>query len=180
MSTKTLNQKFSSDVEDETGSTTSETPSDTSTAQNKFDPSFDEMTLSDKLKSLRTDGKEIQKKFQEYNKKIAALEKDAKQLEPKKKKKKKDQNAPKGRLNAFFFYSIDVRPDEIAKNPNMGTTVISKKIGAMWKELSDEEKAKYENLAEKDKERYLSEKAKYDSKKSQSQSSDDETVVVVN
>ena len=111
------------------------------------------MTLSDKLKSLRTEGKEIQKKFQKYDKKIAALEKHAKQLEPKKnknkKKKKKDPDAPTGALNAYMIYGKEVRQTIRDKNPDMKMTEISKEIGAMWKELSDEEKAKYENLAEK-------------------------------
>ena len=74
-----------------------------------------------------------------------------------------------------MIYGKEVRQTIRDKNPDMKMTEISKEIGVMWKKLSDEEKAKYENLAEKDKERYLSEKAKYDSKKSQS---DDETVVL--
>ena len=40
-------------------------------------------------------------------------------------------------------------------------TEVAKKLGAMWKEINDVEKRKYEELASKDKERYNKEMKSY-------------------
>ena len=44
----------------------------------------------------------------------------------------------------------------------MKVTELSKVLGQKWKELGDEEKAKYEAIAAEDKKRYASEKATFD------------------
>ena len=45
-------------------------------------------------------------------------------------------------------------------HPEMPVTEVSKKAGQMWKECED--KAKWEKMAEKDKERYKKEMEKYE------------------
>ncbi|TRY75371.1 hypothetical protein TCAL_00698 [Tigriopus californicus] len=68
--------------------------------------------------------------------------------------KNKDPHAPKRGLSAFMLYSGEVRPKIRASNPDMPVTEVAKVIGARWAEVSDEEKARFNALAAKDKKRY--------------------------
>jgi len=61
----------------------------------------------------------------------------------KKAKKIKDPNAPKKPLAAFMVFSKEKRPVVKAEFPELKTTEISKKLGEMWGQLSDEEKLAY-------------------------------------
>ena len=70
------------------------------------------------------------------------------------KKKVKDPNAPKRNINAFFHFSKVIR----AKDKDTKYTASSLKT--KWGELDD--KSEYEELAKKDKERYLKEKEEYE------------------
>ena len=77
----------------------------------------------------------------------------------KKKRKKKDPNAPKKGLSAFIFFSNAKRAEVTAElkavNPDMkGVAEVGKKLGEMWKALSDAEKEPYNKQAEDDKVRY--------------------------
>ena len=76
-------------------------------------------------------------------------------------KKAKDPNAPKRPSNAYIHYCKKVRSDVKAANPNLKPTEINQKMGEQWKNLSDEEKAPFEKLVEKDKLRYQQEMANY-------------------
>jgi len=69
----------------------------------------------------------------------------------KKKRKKKDKNAPKRSLSAFMFYSQDVRDSVKQQNPEATFGDLGRLIGEKWKVLSEDEKRKYQQLAEKDK-----------------------------
>ena len=69
---------------------------------------------------------------------------------------------PKKPQSAYFFYLAEQRPAakeailaEGAKSANIGD--IGKRLGVMWKELGEEEKKKYAELANADKERYSKE-----------------------
>lgn len=66
----------------------------------------------------------------------------------------RDPNAPKRATTAFFYYAQENRKKVKEENPEMKVTEISKKLGEMWRELSDEDKRKFLDLAEKDKARY--------------------------
>ena len=79
----------------------------------------------------------------------------------KKQKKVKDPNAPKRALSAYFFFMKDTRPKVVAKNPDMKVTEIGKELGAMWRAMSDGEKAPYVKKADADKARYEKQKAAY-------------------
>ncbi|WPT14159.1 FACT complex subunit SSRP1 [Picochlorum sp. SENEW3] len=79
----------------------------------------------------------------------------------KKKRKKKDKNAPKKALSAFMCFSNSVREKVKEDNPGIAFTDVAKRIGEMWKELSDADKAPYEAMANEDKERYAKEMAAY-------------------
>lgn len=77
------------------------------------------------------------------------------------KRKKKDPNAPKRAMSAFFWYAKDVRPSVREQNPTSSMGQISQIIGDMWRGLSAEQKAPYEASAEDDKERYKREMEAY-------------------
>lgn len=80
----------------------------------------------------------------------------------KKSKKHRAEGEPKRGLTAFFFYSNEVRPkvqEEVrqANNGKLDVGQVGSKIGQLWNALTESEKAKYEAMAVKDKERYKTE-----------------------
>ena len=75
-------------------------------------------------------------------------------------RKKKDPNAPKGPLSAYIYFFSEMR----SKLPGTNSSDASAHIGKQWKELTPEQKKKYEDLSEKDKERYRKEMAEYKAK----------------
>jgi len=101
-----------------------------------------------------------------------------------KEKKEKDPNAPKGATTSFFYFMKDARVTAKKENPDMKASEMSKLLGEKFKNLSEEEKSKYERKAKKDKERYQLEMAAYTKKKNSKaaevapESDDDEDLVV--
>ena len=89
---------------------------------------------------------------------------------PKDVKKVKDPNLPKRAQSAYFHFSSDKRQaimDELKKKDGkVDVTLVSKELGAMWKDLSDKKKKPYEVKANKDKERYEKEMEEYNKNKS--------------
>lgn len=79
----------------------------------------------------------------------------------KKGKKKKDPNAPKRNMSAYFIYSNAVRASVKVANPDASFGDIAKIISAQYKQLSEKELAIYKQKAEEDKERYLAERKAY-------------------
>lgn len=53
-----------------------------------------------------------------------------------------------------MFYSNCIRPELKEKNPDLKIGDLAKKIGALWQEMKDDEKKKYQDMAAADKERY--------------------------
>lgn len=76
-------------------------------------------------------------------------------------KKKKDPNAPKRSMSAFFWYSQDERPKVRAANPEYNVGDVAKELGRRWSDAGPELKSKYEALAEKDRARYGNAKREY-------------------
>lgn len=72
----------------------------------------------------------------------------------KKKRAKKDKNAPKRALSAFFFFSNEKRSEVQAGHPEWKVGQVAQELGRMWKALTDEEKGVYEQKANMDKQRY--------------------------
>jgi len=83
----------------------------------------------------------------------------------KKGKKKKDPNAPKRALSAFFWFCADERPKVRATRPDASVGDIAKELGEKWKVCPADLKKKYEALASKDKQRYERESTAYKAKK---------------
>lgn len=77
------------------------------------------------------------------------------------KKVKKDPNAPKRNMSAYFLYSIDARPTVKEENPEASFGDIARLISTKFKELSEKERKIWDDRAVSDKERYNAEMAEY-------------------
>jgi hypothetical protein len=74
-------------------------------------------------------------------------------------KKKKDPNAPTGPRYGNTFYAVHMR--ESGEVGGVGVTEQAKEIGLRWKELTEEQKQVFKNIAAEDKELYQIEMAEY-------------------
>ncbi|KAJ3032528.1 Non-histone chromosomal protein 6 [Rhizophlyctis rosea] len=93
---------------------------------------------------------------------VAASRKAAGPAEGKRKKKaKKDPNAPKKPLSAFIIFSNENRNRIKEENPSAEFRDIGRLLGNAWKEITETEKEKYNKKAEQDKVRYERENAAY-------------------
>jgi hypothetical protein len=81
--------------------------------------------------------------------------------EAKRRRKKKDPNAPKRPANAYARFTKAMRPEILKKEPGLGVGAIAKKISPMWNALTIAEKKPYVDEYEKDKIRYQKELEKY-------------------
>mmetsp|Transcript_21998 Transcript_21998/g.61225 ORF Transcript_21998/g.61225 Transcript_21998/m.61225 type:complete len:196 (-) Transcript_21998:355-942(-) len=81
----------------------------------------------------------------------------------KRKKAKKDPNAPKRNMSAYFLYSVHIRPQIKDENPEASFGDIARIISARFKELTDKERKRWDKRAAEDKERYQREMAVYNS-----------------
>ena len=72
----------------------------------------------------------------------------------KKGKRAKDPDAPKRPLSAFFWFCNEERPKVKARMPEASVGTIAKELGKIWNECTEDQKAKFESLAAKDKARY--------------------------
>ncbi|GAV00145.1 hypothetical protein RvY_11034-5 [Ramazzottius varieornatus] len=77
-------------------------------------------------------------------------------------RKKKDANAPKRNLSAYFIFCADERAKVKASNPDLSLGDTAKELGRRWAAVDAATKSKYEKLAAKDKERYAKDKAAYE------------------
>jgi len=80
------------------------------------------------------------------------------------KREKKDPNAPKRPLNAYLIFVNKERPETIAQNPGWKITEVVQYLGNRWKNLDDEQKKPYSDLAYQDKIRFQKEMKDYDAK----------------
>merc|ERR1711935_596532 len=77
------------------------------------------------------------------------------------KSKQKDPNRPKRNMSAFFIYSNAHRQRIKEENPDIKFGEVARALSTEFKALGSKEKKKYEKLAEKDKERYLTAMSDY-------------------
>ena len=87
-------------------------------------------------------------KLKELNKAFEAPKnsnkaKPAKKAKKEKKEKKENKDKPKRPLNAYMVFAMEVRESVKKNNPTASIIEIAKKIGALWRAMSDSEKAKY-------------------------------------
>ena len=76
-------------------------------------------------------------------------------------KRKRDPNAPKRPLTAFMYFAREERPKVMKDNPNFSVPEIGRELGARWRKLEDNERAKFDALAAKDRARYQAQMKKY-------------------
>lgn len=74
---------------------------------------------------------------------------------------RKDENAPKRPMTAYFLWMADNRATVAAKHVGQPAKVITKELGVMWKSVSDEDKKPYEEKAKAAKEEYAKALEKY-------------------
>ncbi|KAG7339140.1 HMG high mobility group box-containing protein [Nitzschia inconspicua] len=81
---------------------------------------------------------------------------------------KKAPNAPRRFKSSYMFFSTqkhkEIREKRIKEGENakqLATTEVAKMVSQAWKELSEEERGKWEEIARKDKSRYEMEKSMY-------------------
>ena len=79
----------------------------------------------------------------------------------KRKKAKKDPNAPKRNMSAYFLFSVHIRPTVKEENPEAAFGDIARIISAKYKALKDSERKVWEDKAAEDKERYQREMEAY-------------------
>ncbi|VDD79259.1 unnamed protein product [Mesocestoides corti] len=77
----------------------------------------------------------------------------------KKRKAAKDPSVPKRALSAFFFFCDEFRGKIRDEHPDWKVGDIAKELGRRWEECT--EKAKYDTLAQQDKQRYEEDMNKY-------------------
>lgn len=106
-----------------------------------------------------------QKDAERYQAEVAAY--GGEDVLKKKKRAKKDPNAPKRALSAFFFFSNDKRQEVSGEHPEWKVGQIAQELGLRWKALSDDERIIFEKKAQEDKERYAEEMRAYRSETSQ-------------
>jgi hypothetical protein len=76
-------------------------------------------------------------------------------------KRRKDPNAPKKWKTGYILFCVDQREKLKSENEGLSATEITSRLGALWKNLSDKDKSKYEVLSKKDKVRYENDMSSY-------------------
>ncbi len=84
------------------------------------------------------------------------------QMKDKCKKIKRPSNAPKKPKSGYMFFLQDQQIILKNEKPEMKQTEILKEVGALWHTISEKNKNKYIQLAEKEKERYTYEMENYE------------------
>jgi len=82
-------------------------------------------------------------------------------------KRKKDPSAPKNPLSAYLFFVTEQRSN-LAGKSSKSFADLAKELGQQWKEMSDQEKAPYQEMAKKDKERFQFEKRAFERRRKNS------------
>jgi len=76
-------------------------------------------------------------------------------------KAKKISGAPKRPKSAWIYYLSEQRPHVLKAQPSASVTDITKLVSTEWKALKPAQKAKYERMAEGDRERYRADMLNY-------------------
>jgi len=88
-------------------------------------------------------------------------EDEAPKARKKTKRKKKDPNAPKRPTSGYFYFAGEVRPQIREENPGIKVTQVMCMIAERWRELDEDEKKPYEEMAAQDRKRYEREMKAY-------------------
>jgi len=86
---------------------------------------------------------------------------DAEMSQYKPQKKKKDPNAPKQPLSAYFIFSTEERLKVKEGNPNFSICDVAKELGRRWAEMDPTLKQRYQARAEEERQKYDVDMAAY-------------------
>lgn len=112
-------------------------------------------------KEFKVEMDEHRKKVEEYRKTDLYREYLANKKTKKFKKRPKDKNAPKKPQTAYFVMCNEKREEIKASLENPTMAAVSKKMGEMWKNLTPEQRAYYDQKNKEQKERYQREMEEY-------------------
>merc|ERR1719419_462645 len=76
-------------------------------------------------------------------------------------KKKKDPNAPKQPLSAYFIFSTEERLKVKEENPGFSICEVAKELGRRWAEMDPGVKQRYQARAEEERQKYDNDMANY-------------------
>merc|ERR1719251_525483 len=76
-------------------------------------------------------------------------------------KKKKDPNAPKQPLSAYFIFSTEERLKVKEENPQFSICEVAKELGRRWAEMDPQVKQRYQQRAEEERQKYDNDMANY-------------------
>merc|ERR1712117_270321 len=76
-------------------------------------------------------------------------------------KKKKDPNAPKQPLSAYFIFSSEERLKVKNEHPSYSIREVAKELGRRWADMAPEVKQRYQQMAEEGRQKYDQEMAAY-------------------
>merc|ERR1712226_700294 len=76
-------------------------------------------------------------------------------------KKKKDPNAPKQPLSAYFLFSQEERLKVKNEHPSYSICEVAKELGKRWADMAPEVKQRYQQMAEEGRQKYDQEMAAY-------------------
>merc|ERR1712079_597999 len=76
-------------------------------------------------------------------------------------KKKKDPNAPKQPLSAYFIFSTEERLRVKEGNPGFSICEVAKELGRRWAEMDPALKQRYQARAEEERQKYDVDMASY-------------------
>ncbi len=145
-------------------------------------PELTPKEITTKLGSMWKEIKDVEEEVEKYNElasadkdrykeemanyvpsEVSEGESDAEEKKDKKKRAKKPKDAPKNAKSAYMFFCQEMRASVKEENPELSAKDITTKLGAMWKEIKDDEEEvkKYNELAATDKDRYKEEMANY-------------------
>lgn len=87
----------------------------------------------------------------------------------KKVKKPRDPNAPKRARGSYVFFTNYIRPIIMKERPNTKFVELGSMMGERWRSLSADERKKYEELANEDRDRFNRETEEYNAKKAEAE-----------
>jgi uncharacterized protein YodC (DUF2158 family) len=102
---------------------------------------------------------------------------DAEMSQYKPQKKKKDPNAPKQPLSAYFIFSTEERLKVKENNPSYSICDVAKELGRRWAEMDKATKDRYQARAEEERQKYDVEMAAYRQSNLNSQNAAGTTIV---
>lgn len=76
-------------------------------------------------------------------------------------KKKKDPNAPKQPLSAYFIFSSEERLKVKAEHPSYSICEVAKELGRRWADMAPEVKQRFQQMAEEGRQKYDQDMAAY-------------------